>query len=77
MMKEQQSFSVKKEWIVKLIEEAFGSGRPFWSLVFNFGGFDNPDNLYIISQDTFILLQDLLRKEMGKDGEIDGNSGDA
>lgn len=60
VMKRQKSFTIKEEWIDKLIEEAFGSRRPFWSLVFNFGGYGNPENFYIINQDTFNLLQELL-----------------
>ena len=65
MMQPQKSFSIKKEWITKLIEEAFGSGTPYWALAFNFGGLNNPDNLYIINQDTFNLLQELLEEAEG------------
>lgn len=36
-MKEQDSFSIKKEWLDKLKQEAFSSSKEFFSLVFNFG----------------------------------------
>lgn len=63
-MKKQKSFSIKEEWIYKLKEETFASGRPYWSLAFNFGGYDNPENLYIIDQETFNLLQRLAKEEL-------------
>lgn len=62
-MKQQQSFSIKEEWIDKLMEETYAMGRPYWALAFNFGGYDNPDNLYVINQELFNRLQEFLRME--------------
>lgn len=36
-MKEQESFSIKKEWLDKLKQESFGMNKEFYALVFNFG----------------------------------------
>ena len=36
-MKEQESFSIKKEWLDKLKQESFAMRKEFFALVFNFG----------------------------------------
>ena len=36
-MKEQESFSIKKEWLDKLKNESFAMRKEFFALVFNFG----------------------------------------
>lgn len=35
--KEQKSFSIKKEWLLKNEEEAFATGKSYHALVFDFG----------------------------------------
>lgn len=60
--KEKQSMSIKKEWIDKLIEEAFAMGKPNWALAFNFGGLYNSENFYIINERLFIILQKYLEE---------------
>lgn len=61
--KEQASFSIKREWIDKLKEEAFGMKKPFWAIVFNFGGLRKQENFYIISEQLFKQLQEYLSQE--------------
>jgi hypothetical protein len=60
---EKESMSIKKEWIEKLKEEAFASNKENWALAFNFGGLRNKENFYIISEDTFVKLQNLLEED--------------
>lgn len=61
--KEQASFAIKRDWVDKLKEEAFASNKPYWALVFNFGGLRNSENLYIIDERLFKLLQQTLQQE--------------
>lgn len=58
--KEQESFSIKKEWLEKLKQEAFGMNKEFYSLVFNFG--NNQNNYYILDEKTFIQILNLLQE---------------
>ncbi|MBO4542753.1 MAG: hypothetical protein J5725_06170 [Bacteroidales bacterium] len=58
--KEKKSFSIQKEWIQKLQEEAFSSGKPNWAIAFNFGGEDQSTNYYIINE---YLFKKLVREE--------------
>lgn len=51
---QKKSFSIKKEWLEKNAEEAFGMGKQFSALVFDFG--DNGTRYYIIDEKTFIKL---------------------
>lgn len=62
-MKERQSMSIKKDWINGIKEEAFAMGKPYWSIAFNFGGLDNPENFYIIDERLFKLLQTYLEED--------------
>ena len=51
--KEQTSFTIKKDWIIKMREQAFEQGKQETALAFRF----NPDidnDLYVISQRQFI-----------------------
>lgn len=45
------SFSIKKEWLVKNKEEAFGMGKHHNALAFQFG--ENEPNYYIIDEKQF------------------------
>ena len=60
---EKQSMSIKREWINKLKEETFAMNKPYWALVFNFGGLNNPENFYIIDERLFKQLQEYLEGE--------------
>lgn len=55
-MKEKKSFSIKKEWIDKLKEEAFSGNKPYWAIAFNFGGEDQTDNYFVINSELFQKL---------------------
>ena len=57
---EKQSFSIKKEWLLKNEEEKFAMNKDYSALAFNFG---DDVNYYIISEKLFIKLLNLLRKE--------------
>lgn len=52
-MQEKKSFSIKREWLDKLKQEAFGMNREYSALVFNFG--DN-ENYYVLSEKTLKSL---------------------
>ena len=59
-MSEKQSFTIKKEWLLKNEEEKFAMGKDYSALAFNFG---DDVNYYIISEKLFIKLINLLREE--------------
>jgi hypothetical protein len=58
-MKEQESFSIKKEWLNKLKQESFAMNKEFYSLVFNFGT-QNGENFYILNEKVFKQILNLL-----------------
>lgn len=60
---EKASFSIKKDWITKLKQEAFGIGKSHWAIVFNFGGMGNKENYYIIGEKEFKDLQSYYKGE--------------
>jgi len=57
---EKQSFSIKKEWLLKNEEEKFAMGKDYSALAFNFG---DDVNYYIISEKLFVKLVNLLKEE--------------
>ena len=61
-MKEQQQFTIKKEWLDKLKEESFAMKKEYSALVFNFGEIIG-SNYYILDEKTFkqilLLLQEM------------------
>ena len=56
--KKSDSIAIKKEWLEKLSQEALFMGKPQQALAFNFG--PGTKNYYIIEENTFKLLVDLL-----------------
>ena len=50
-VKDQKSFSIKKEWIEKNTQESCFMGKPYTAISFNFG--PNSENYYIIDEITF------------------------
>ena len=56
-MKEQESFSIKKEWLEKLKQESFAMNKEFHSLVFNFG---TDENYYVLNEKNFKQILNLL-----------------
>lgn len=63
-VEERKSFSIKKDWIDKLREQAFSMRKSHWALAFNFGGVD-AENYYIISECDFNLLKEMVDDEAG------------
>ena len=51
VMKEKQSFSIKKDWLTKNKEEAFAMGKRHNALAFQFG--ENQPNYYVIDEKQF------------------------
>lgn len=64
---DKNSFSIKKEWLTKLKEEALFAGKDYHSLVFNYG--PKQDNYFIIPQWMFEEYLELLKGD-----KINGNS---
>lgn len=60
-MKEQQQFTIKKEWLDKLKNESFSMRKEFFALVFNFGK-KNGENYYILNEKTFTQILNLLNE---------------
>ena len=59
--KEKQSFSIKRDWMTKIKEQAFEQGKERWTLAFTFDP-DKQENFYVISENEF--LEYLAYKEM-------------
>lgn len=58
-MQPKNSFSIKKQWLTKLKEEQYATNKLYSSLCFDFG--DNKDRYYIIDENMFKQLIDLLK----------------
>lgn len=58
-MEPKKSFSIKKEWLSKMKEEQFATNKLYSSLCFDFG--DNKDRYYIIDENTFKMLIELIK----------------
>lgn len=63
MTKEQQSISIKRDWIDKNKEEAFAMRKRFAAIAFNFGGDTVTENFYIIDEKTMQYFIKLLNAE--------------
>ena len=59
--KEQQTFTLKKEWFTKNKEEAFAMGKPYSALVFDFG---DGEQHYVINQKLFSMLVEYIEKSV-------------
>jgi len=59
------SMSIKREWFSKLKEEAFGTGKHYSAVAFNYG--PDTDNHYIIDEKTFKRVVELFEKEDHED----------
>ena len=55
-----ESMSIKKEWLKKNEEEAFAMGKPYSALCFSFGDLHNDRQYYIINEDMFKKLVEIL-----------------
>lgn len=58
LTKEKSSFSIKKEWLWKNREEAFGMRKRYNALAFDFG---DGQNYYIVDEKTFKKLVEALK----------------
>ena len=56
-MTNKQSFSIKKDWLTGIREEAKQQGKMNYAVVFNYG--PNQDNYYIITEKKFKELLEL------------------
>lgn len=61
VMKEQKTFTIKKEWLEKNKEEAFAIGKEYNALVFDFG--DNGKRYYVIDEKIFLLVKEALEND--------------
>lgn len=55
---EKQSFSIKKEWLDKLEEEAFSVNKQYCALAFNYG--PDTDNYFILNERAFKQFLDFI-----------------
>ena len=57
-MSHSDSISIKKAWLEKIKQESLFAGKPYYSLIFNFG--PNEDNYAIIDMELFETLLNIL-----------------
>lgn len=57
----KESFSIKKKWLDKNLQETLITGKKYAALAFNFG----PDekNYYVVDENTFLDMVNALKKE--------------
>ena len=60
-MTEKKSFSIKQDWLHKMKEEQYATSKMYSALCFDFG--NNKDRYYIIDEQTFKFIMDILGKE--------------
>lgn len=56
--KDQESFSIKKSWFTKNLEESIYMKKDHTALVFSFG--PNSKNYYVVDEPTFLRMKELL-----------------
>ena len=61
-MKDKDSFSIKKEWLLKLKEERFAMNKSYCALAFNFG--PDQENYFIVDERLFKNFVDSLKEEI-------------
>ena len=59
--KSSEQMTIHKEWITKNEQEALFMGRPYSAIAFSFG--PGEENHYIISEDLFLRLCEVLKNE--------------
>lgn len=57
---ESQSFSIKKEWLLKNREEMFAMGKSYNALVFDFG---DGNNYYVLDEKTFLKMKEAFEND--------------
>lgn len=63
-MEKRESFTVKKEWLVKMDQERFQDRKRYAFLVQNFGGAGSEDNHVIMSLSAFKELYDIYKTSL-------------
>lgn len=58
-MTPKKSFSIKREWLDKLKDEMYATGKSYRALCFDFG--DEKDRYYVIDENLFIQLKEFLK----------------
>lgn len=61
-MEPKKSFSIKKDWLDTLKEEMYASNKDYRALCFDFG--DEKDRYYILDENTFKYVKELLDREL-------------
>lgn len=59
-----KQMTIHKEWLEKNVQEALFMGKPYNALAFSFG--PGEENHYIIDEDLFIKLCEVLENESSK-----------
>lgn len=59
-MTPKSSFSIKKDWLIKMKEEQFACNKSYSALCFDFG--DEGSRYYIIDEQTFKQMMELLKE---------------
>jgi hypothetical protein len=57
-MEPKKSFTIKQEWLTKMKQEQYATGKMYSSLCFDFG--DSKDRYYIVDENTFRYMIELL-----------------
>ena len=65
-VKDQESFSVKKAWFIKNLEESIFMKKKHSAVVFSFG--PNSKNYYILDEQTFLEMKELLDEKEKNEG---------
>jgi len=59
-MTPKSSFSIKKDWLIKMKEEQFACNKSYSALCFDFG--DEGSRYYIIDEQTFKQVMELMKE---------------
>ena len=60
-MTPKSSFSIKRDWLIKMKEEQFACNKSYSALCFDFG--DEGSRYYIIDEQTFKQVMELMKEE--------------
>lgn len=61
-MEPKKSFSIKKEWLIKLREEKYACRKEYSTLCFDFG--DNGSRYYILDENTIKTLIEISKNDL-------------
>ena len=59
--KENKSFAIKKDWIIKNNEERFSMGKDYCALVIDFG---DGENFFVLDEKTFLKMKEVFENEI-------------